>query len=217
MKKILAFVMAIGMSLSASAFAKTYTNNLGFGITFPQPIKYEVTSGAAKDSRTEALNGGFDFQYLGYFDFGLAFKANLELTVGNETFTNSVGKEVWNDNSGIESSFRLEAGYGFVRTDHVFVGLFAFFGSDYYLSECTVKSIKYKISYSGATFGIDPAIIFTPNDCFSLYASCGLGVSFDDKMKFTIKNEITDREESGKCDVKNRFVLYPAFGICWKF
>lgn len=205
MKKTLFTLVALLVGFTASA--KSYTNNIGWGLRAPAYSKIEIDA-PGYNGENELWPAGFDVQYLGYFDNGFSIKGNFDLSF---SWVTVAGKE--EDMFSVAATERIGLGYGIVRTEKVYFGMFGFLGVD---STVMFKSIGPNDLYTVCTrviVGADPTIVFTPGKTFSLYGSCGVGVGFG-----TATAEVKGPNSSSKnFDLEPSFVMYPVIGMSWKF
>lgn len=198
MKKVLIGLVSLFMGLTVSA--KTYTNNLGFGVRLPFPQSFSVDD--TRSSSVDYSPCGIDVQYLGYFSNGLSLKGNFDLAFssmssGSADFTSAAVTE------------RLGVGYGFLRTEKLYFGLLGFLGYDFVYATNNDARISTTYTFTRFVIGADPTLIFTPGKKFSLYASFALGAGFGN-----LEAELVGKT---KYDLKPSFVTYPAIGMSWKF
>lgn len=202
MKKL--FLVFAALFIGFTASAKSYTNNIGGGIRLP--MYSEITFDMTGDPTFELWPMGLDFQYLGYFDNGFALKGNIDIG----------GSSIKLKDSNVDFDFsvfaveRVAAGYGFIRTDKIFFGLFGFVGFD-----ATIFGNSSSVEVcSRFVLGVDPAAVFTLGEKFSLYASLGAGVGFG---SYYMEQDSGSNTKKSNGDLKTSFVMYPVFGMCCKF
>lgn len=222
MKKLLITVAALAIGMS-SLFA--WTNNIVLGVAGTIPTKVDTN---CKELGTLKFNSiGMNMGYLGYADFGLSFLG--ESTFG---FGTAKGGELkkWNSETfgpaNFEMTQMLGVGYGVIRTDNMYLGLFGVAGwaIDAGVAwEQEDKEVAIKAAaLESFNVGGNITAIYTPTNVFSIYASLTAGVAFGavEYMDEVVSTKDLDDDFEPKTDkyfADPFFRILPSIGIAWKF
>ena len=198
-KLIVAAVLALSVS-GAFAGKNGSVSNLGLGIAF-NPRKITVDSAAEYD--INSFGAGINLMGLGYQKegakaAGLTCKWSVNATFGSGDVN---GTDM---DFGMDFSLLLGVGYGFIKTDNMYLGLLGVIGGE-------ANVLLKETSVADVTF------IYTPVKVFSVYASCVAGVGFG--HTFANMDSKVDGIENleDDDDIKPYFVCTPVIGVCWKF
>lgn len=217
MKKII-LGAAVALLISASLFAKTWTNNIGLGFSVPitmlkakEPVFYD--SGDSKEKTQLGFN--IAGMYLGYHESGFTVKGALSLGVGYM-------KDFWlntNDNTtdsaiGFNAFETLGVGYSFVHTDKAVLALTGGFGlqEGVYISpsdsDITVTLIDFSL-------GADLTAIIRSSEGFGFFGSIYVGWI----PTGTVSREEKDGSSKSTYneDLNGNLTIAPTIGVVWTF
>lgn len=231
MKKILS-VLAIAL-MSTALFAKTWTNNAGFGFTLPIS---SITSDNEDVNDFFQIGYGIQGFYLGYHENGFTVKAA-------ESAGLATSKDFYfpdNDTHfGVFNNIEVGLGYTFIKNNRVTLSLLGMLGLDlsvYSDSEddtdvlaadnsTTVKG-DYTISIGTALFSVGGDLFVScklkPNlglfcNISGRYLVAGKAFGEQETKYKTGDKTITSKEDFGDRDLNGKFRIQPTIGLVWTF
>lgn len=220
MKKLLVTLAALAIGMS-SLFAWTNIPTLGITgpvLNFINPIDSELD--------TIKINGtGLNLGYIGYFDFGLAFKDSTSIGFGtaHSNYFDNMESPSFGP-LGIDITEIIGVGYGAIRTDNLFLGVFGNVGFSTDVAAAAKKTDEYNYGQAlvveSFLVGADVTVVYTPSTIFSLFGSVSVNAAFGgiQTASEAINRETDRRNEHTDSFFAEPFVkILPTVGIAWKF
>ena len=224
MKKIICMTLTLSV-FGAGLFAKTWTNNAGVGITFPNSMVC-VDEKGADDIYQHKF--GFEGVYIGVHETGFTVKGGFDTGV---TASKNVEIQDFNTNIGFYENINLGAGYSFVNTDTTLFGITAMIGlnADIYphFNAYDVSGVRHEktdtLTLITAEAGLDLFVRHNIGNNFGFYAGIGGryvvgGVSFfQSKDEYEEAGEDKETVHDEKKLLIGNFNVKPSVGFIWKF
>lgn len=220
MKKIVLTLAALAIGMS-SLFAWTNIPILGITGTIPTFI-----TPADSELDTIKTNGvGLNLGYIGYFDFGLAFKDTTALGFGTakSNYFDSLNSPFYGP-FGIDFSEIIGVGYGVIRTDNLFLGVFGNIGVSTEIAVAAKKTNEYKtgkvIVAESLLLGTDVTAVYTPSKVFSLFASVSVNAAFggvETASAVVYEGKDLKSHDEEWYSANPYLKVLPTIGIAWKF
>ena len=237
MKKVV-LGAAVALLMSAGLFAKTWTNNVGVGLSVPismvsakDPIFFDsgdtqATMTSTKDKTQFGFNVGA--MYLGYHQSGFTVKGALSAGVGYMSdywaSIDTAGRVSVDPALGFNALESIGVGYSIVHTDKVVFALtggVAFMESTY--SEKLITNLvedELTNSLFAFSLGGDATVILRSADGFGFFASVFVGWipvgSVSHEQKVSVGNLGTSKTTI-ETDLKGNVIIAPTIGVSWTF
>ena len=229
-KRIIGAVIAV--ALSAGAFAKTWTNNVGVGLTVPVSImhgkdaiffdSYDSSTQTSKTTKDKtAVSYNVLGSYLGYHENGFTVKGALSLGIA------AIPEWFYDDGAtpgiGVSLTETIGAGYSFIRSDRFVLAATGGFGLQEIIIPHSHKNalVELDITDTLITFnlGADITAILKTSDTFGFFASCYLGWipfgQYKQEVKRTVNSSSTTITNT--VDLDGSFFIAPSIGLQWVF
>ncbi|MCR4822939.1 MAG: hypothetical protein K5873_08735 [Treponema sp.] len=213
MKKILIIVAAMAV-FTTSAFAKTWTNNVGFGFTLP--ISQQTVKNGDTDEKFKQVGYGLDAFYLGIHKNGFCVKGDFAFGV-TTTKSDVFGSDVVDE--GVFVNFALGPGYAFVNDKRFTLALTGMLGADITSYSYTTKilSTTTDVETTSVTFalGADLYSSVRVGSSFGFYFD--LGFYFLPGGEFERKVTTNGNTTKTTWDINSGVRFTPTLGFSWKF
>ena len=221
MKKII-LGAAVALLMSASLFAKTWTNNIGVGFSVP------ISSiGVDEDGADDIFQVGYGVQgfYTGFHQNGFTVKASESVGVAT---SKDIGIQDSDTNVGVFSNLEIGAGYSFIRTEKVTLSALGMLGLDISVysdsGETTHKGEKWDYTNSVGTAifsaGADLQAIFRFKPNFGMFCNVAgrylvAGGTFGE-VEYK-KGSKKETESNSEGNLRGKFRIQPSIGVVWTF
>lgn len=218
MKKRFILLAVAALSVS-NMFA--FTNIVGGGIKGSVP---EFISSVNNDPNKQmVLNStGIDLMYIGVFNSGISVKESVNIGFGsvNDYYLNSFSSPMISPVNFAVSDL-LGIGYGFIRTEKLYVGTFFNIGGEYNGSGAFDTQNYLGMGTCLLLVGGDITAVFTPGRMISLFASVSANVGFGMCGNISVRTGYRDwYPEDFSWDVRMvrpTLVMIPTIGIAFRF
>lgn len=223
MKKIILTLAAA--VLCSTAFAKTWTNNVGVGFAFPSS-----RIGVNQDNADDIVQVAYAVQgsYIGVHESGFVVKAESNLGLAT---SNDVKVQGNNTNAGFFDNFVVGAGWAFVNTESTLFGFTGCCSVDLNiyskLDDREVSSVRhtYTTSMVNVLFGIggDLFVRKRVSDHFGVYANVSGrylpgGVSvLRHTDEYDTDDDTIKTSSSDSSTLIGKFTIEPSVGFMWTF
>ena len=228
MKKIF-IILAVGFLAMNGAFAKKWTNNVGFGFTVPIS-EIGVDEKGADD--IAQIGYGLDLFYLGVHENGFTAKANIDFGVAT---TKDISLQDNETNVGVFYNIDLGAGWSFVHTEKITLALTGMMGLDMGLYTDSAEDVTYDgqncdslyktIAFAEFNIGGDLFFAYRIKEHFGFFANfsarylvAGGGI---DKIEWSYKDSSGRKHkeslEDDDTSLLGKFRIQPTIGVVWNF
>lgn len=224
MKKIICMVLTVSV-FSSGLFAKTWSNNVGVGASFPYSV-YDIDDNNADNvaQRSYGLEGFYlgvhenGFTVKGVFDCGLATSKDIKV-------------QDFDKNLGMYFNGSVGAGYSFINTEKTLFGFTAMVGynADVYIDvdNKDVAGVKHELTTTlamvTANIGADLFVRQKISDCFGFYVNTSVRYVIGGVAVTETKDEY--KEAGADCKVEDdeknlifgNYTIKPSIGFTWTF
>ena len=229
MKKSVVSFLFIALGLSCG-FAKTWTNNIGVGVSVPfSKIEFEEKDNIKPDDISQ-MGFAIESTYLGYHENGFTAKADYAFGVFTTDDVNIQGDT---KNVGIGGNVDIGAGYSFIRNEKFTLATTLMFGLSLYSyfdhgtsDKDTVDEKEYDTVMALCTLdlGADIFASYRLSEHFGLFANLGIryypvGVS-GSQTDYEWKEgstKYTKSDESDNYTLSGKYKIAPTLGVVWNF
>jgi hypothetical protein len=214
MKKLIMTILA-GTLLITGLSAKTWTNNIGLGLTVP-------LSGTKVKDGNDIFQVGYGVKgsYLGFHENGFTVRAEETLAIAT---SKDIKVQTEDTNIGIIGISDIGLGYSFVRTEKATVSLLGMLGLDLSVYEGSVTTFGTTVKNTCV-----PVLFNLGADIYAAYyVKENFGIFADVSARWLVGgayllNTSTERGSStisttNTSDLQGKFRIQPSFGIVWNF
>ncbi len=218
MKKIITLVLALAV-ISSGAFAKKWTNNIGFG------INSAFSSMSVDDTDIDQTGFGLGATYVGIHENGFCVK--VDETVGVASSKDFSMDEDDDESVGTYTNLTLGAGWGMIKDEKLTFTATAMLGFDFatYEYSHSLNNVDYDNQTNFLTFslGADVFASYRIKEHFGIYAD--LGIYYYPAGFCYTKSDVTTEEGNTKTTVSTdndekisgTYRVSPTIGIVWNF